>query len=187
MSTTLTESIEAQTAALNATILTTIPRDINGRANRKPAVFDLANVCDETRFAHLIVTRGHTTWSRMIDVALLGDIRTAAIERRQIQSPSGIPGFDLILLSGCTFVNLARATGSLQSIRYYYQPPSYLSMNEHGEKVFTQGAWMQEITVTKIRLGCSAADWANLKRRFLPTKADSPDPARLASELRQLQ
>lgn len=157
---------EAKAKAMNATILRSVPRSVSGQPTRLAEIYDTAWSGDEAAFAACYESNGWLRWERSLHVGELERIQRAIEEGAQVQAPAGIPGFDRVHVGGCRLACLAKASGLLSEVRYKWRAPATIGKDEYGDAIRSAGLWMQEITVTQLRLGISRAQWQTLKRQF---------------------
>lgn len=139
---------ETLTRRYNDTILTSVPRSITGNASRSRETY----ACFWVPLSAFIAARDHgraITAQRSLEAREIEAIAHAAEENRQIQSPAGIAGFDLVSIRGERLVNLSRASGKLTRVSYSWSPPRQMRPAPDSDTTIPMGGtWIMECQFT---------------------------------------
>lgn len=108
----------------NATILRSIPKDIDGRPTRRADLFTSAYVNDLATCLDSLHNGTRLDWQLLLSTQQLKALTEAVLDNRQIMHPAGIPGFDIVHVSGTREVNAAKPRARLTQCAYHYIPPA---------------------------------------------------------------
>lgn len=108
--------------AANATILTVVPMTVEGAKTRAPEIYDAFFVSDKD-FTFARDQGGLIQAERLLQDTEIAAIQRAIKDGRKVQSPAGIPGYDLVDIGSSRLIRHSRPVCRLQAVRYEWREP----------------------------------------------------------------
>lgn len=109
-------------ADANATVLTSVPKDVEGKPIRRPDGFAIGHVLDFSDAVESFKSGRVLEWEISLEPKTLTAVKNAHLDGRRIQHPAGIPGYDHIFIRGTRELHLAKPRGVLVWAGYRFIP-----------------------------------------------------------------